>query len=95
MAVAGFLRDALLELKKQLNPIFDAVDSNGAVVSIAKGLDDAVDEINGVIGQGGDAIKGQGINLSDPIMDANRGLNNLVGGTTVPDLAKGASDLDE
>lgn len=95
VAVAGFLRDALLELKKQLNPIFDAVDSNGAVVSIAKGLDDAVDEINGVIGQGGDAIKGQGINLSDPIMDANRGLNNLVGGTTVPDLAKGASDLDK
>lgn len=93
VAVAGFLRDALLELKKQLNPIFDAVDSNDAVVSIAKGLDDAVDEINGVIGQGGDAIKGQGINLSDPIMDANRGFNNLVGGTTVPDLAKGASDL--
>lgn len=91
VAVAGFLRDALLELKEQLNPIFDAVDSNDAVVSIAKGLDDAVDEINGVIGQGGDAIKGQGINLADPIMDANRGFNNLVGGTTVPDLAEAAN----
>ncbi len=94
VAVAGLLREALLELRKQLNPLFDAVDSNDIVKKLARTLDDAVGEVDGLLEKGGDAVKGLGINLSDPIMDINRGVNRLVGDTTLPGLAEGAQDLN-
>ncbi|WP_372943087.1 hypothetical protein [Mycolicibacterium sp.] len=93
VAVAGLLREALLELKNQLNPIFDAIDSNEFVKTVAQTLDDAVGQVDELIEKGGDAVKGLGINLSDPIMDVNRGVNRLVGDTTLPGIAEGAQGL--
>ncbi|OBF15647.1 hypothetical protein A5727_15150 [Mycobacterium sp. ACS4331] len=88
VAVAGFVREALLELKNQLNPLFDAVDSNAAVVAFAKQLDAAAAQADSLISSGGDEIRGLGIDLSGPLMDGNRAFNRLVGGD-----AGGAAEL--
>ncbi|CAJ1510146.1 PE-PPE domain-containing protein [[Mycobacterium] burgundiense] len=80
VAVAGFVREALLELKTQLNPLFDAVDSNEALVAFAKQLDEATKEADNLLASAGDSIRDLGIDLSGPLMDGNRAFNNLVGG---------------
>lgn len=80
VAVAGFVREALLELKTQLNPLFDAVDSNEALVAFAKQLDEATKEADNLLASAGDSIRDLGVDLSGPLMDGNRAFNNLVGG---------------
>ncbi|BBZ01354.1 hypothetical protein MCHIJ_07910 [Mycolicibacterium chitae] len=92
VAVAGFLRDALLELKSQLNPLFDAVDSNAALVSFAKQLDQAAAQADNLLADAGDSIRDLGIDLSGPLMDGNRAFNNLIGGNPVG-AAEGLSGL--
>lgn len=76
-AVAGALKQVLLSIKTQLNPIFDAVDSNSVVKQIAGALDQATAQVNGLIDQGGGAIKGLNIDLATPLMDGNRAFNKL------------------
>ncbi len=92
VAVAGFLRDALLELKDQLNPLFDAVDSNEALVSLAKQLDEAAKQADNLLADAGDSIRDLGIDVSGPLMDGNRAFNNLIGGNHVG-AAEGLSGL--
>lgn len=91
VAVAGFLQKALVELKNQLNPLLDKIDSNETIVDIARALDRATGEVNNLLAKGGDAVKGLDINLSDPLMDLNRGFNKVFGGLTL-DQVTGASD---
>ncbi|MFA5708811.1 hypothetical protein [Mycolicibacterium sp.] len=83
VAVAGFLREALLELKDQLNPLFDSVDSNEALVSFAKQLDEAAAQADSLLADAGDSIRDLGIDVSGPLMDGNRAFNDLVGGNPV------------
>ncbi|BBZ64730.1 hypothetical protein MINS_01590 [Mycolicibacterium insubricum] len=88
-AVAGALKQVLLSIKTQLNPIFDAVDSNSVVKQIAQGLDQATAQVNGLIDQGGGAIKGLNIDLATPLMDGNRAFNKLT--NQIGDAISGAT----
>lgn len=86
MAVAGFLRDALLRIQEELNPILDKIDRNDTVVKIAQELDKATAQVNTLLGKGGDAVKDLNINLSDPLMKGNRWFNDITGDWTLGGL---------
>lgn len=94
VAVAGFLKDALQQLQDALNPIFDQVDSNSTVVSIAKELDRATGQVNDLLRQGGDAIRDLDINLSDPLMEGNRVFNDITGDWNLGGLAEAADNAN-
>ncbi len=78
VAVAGFLRDALLQIRDALNPVFDQVDSNSTVRQLTTALDDAVGKVNGLIDDGLEAGAAKPIvDLSGPMLDVNRFVNKV------------------
>lgn len=73
MSVAHAVRDGLAQLKGIANPMFNQMQA--MLKPVADALDVATVRVNKVIDQGRAAVKGLNIDVSKPLFDANRAIN--------------------
>ncbi|TDZ80941.1 PE-PPE domain protein [Mycobacteroides salmoniphilum] len=73
ISVAHAVRDGLTQLKGIANPMFNQVQT--MLKPVADALDVATVQVNKVIDQGRTAVKGLNIDVSKPLFDANRAIN--------------------
>ncbi|TDZ98025.1 PE-PPE domain protein [Mycobacteroides salmoniphilum] len=73
VSVAHAVRDGLTQLKGIANPMFNQVQT--MLKPVADALDVATVQVNKVIDQGRAAVKGLNIDVSKPLFDANRAIN--------------------
>lgn len=85
VAVAKFISDSLEQIRDTLNPVMN--DAQDAFRPLAVALDKATLEVNKVIDSGLDEVSKLGVDLSGPLLDANRfgnqvgdGINNGIRG---------------
>lgn len=70
VAIAKFVSDALEQLRDALNPVMN--DVQDALKPVTEALDSATTEVNKVIDNGLTEVSKLGIDLSGPMLDANR-----------------------